>query len=253
MMVVAPSTFSLSAFITPLPPSQWVSSPLLGPYSQQRRLLFAPINQVPLSLEKNRAVCTDLPRFDEPPKQTYSSLAQKPLKTFLFNSFSKLQMQQAPSDGLPGCYSIRWANWWIDTAPADGMPLKVFFHQLFFFWWSFHWEKICHFSLFGFSKNLQKIDCCRYLRSLHFEERRAGVKNGKVLFPNWDWDRLQKQKHAKELFKTTSSSSEHFAEQLSCILYGKEFLKSKLDLCLGISRRVDPTIAFSVCLSISSF
>ena len=37
------------------PPSQWVSSPLLGPYSQQRRLLFAPINQVPLSLSRKTA------------------------------------------------------------------------------------------------------------------------------------------------------------------------------------------------------
>ena len=155
MMAVAPSTFSLSAFITPpptLPPSQWVSSPLLGPYSQQRRLLFAPINQVPRSLEKNRAVCTDLPRFDEPPKQTYSSLVQNPLKTFLFNSFSKLQMQQAPSDGLPGCYSIRWANWWIDTAPPDGMPLKVFSIDRSSSGDRVTGKKICHFFI-EFAKN----------------------------------------------------------------------------------------------------
>ena len=69
---------------------------------------------------------------------------------------------------------------------------------------------------------LQRI--CRYLRSLHFKERRAGAKNRKVLFPNWDWDRLQKQqKHAKELFKTTSSSSQHFARQLSAFCTERNF------------------------------
>ena len=30
-----------------------------------------------------------------------------------------------------------------------------------------------------FLSSLQKISCCRYLRSLHFEERRAGVKSKK--------------------------------------------------------------------------
>ena len=54
------------------------------------------INQVPLL--ENRAVCTDRPRFDEPPKQTYSSLAQNPLQNFalLFKCITI-------SDGLTAC------------------------------------------------------------------------------------------------------------------------------------------------------
>ena len=123
----------------------------MGPFSTTSAgwdSVFAPINQVPLL--KKRAVYNDLPRFAEPQKQAYSSLAH-PLKTFSQNFsehffknfpqnffspklFSKPFPRTFPktlpscsnaplSDGLTGCCSIIWSNWWSDIA-TDGMPLN---------------------------------------------------------------------------------------------------------------------------------
>ena len=135
----------------------------MGPFSTTSAgwdSVFAPINQVPLL--KKRAVYNNLPRFAEPQKQAYSSLAH-PLKTFsqnftehFFKNFPQKNFLQNfsqnlfPERFLKHCplvqmhhHLMAWQGAVLSSGVTDGVTLQLMecpstqnlFHRPFFFLW----------------------------------------------------------------------------------------------------------------------